>query len=77
MTQPTNLKMTDSMVGRCAVFFCTTLLRMCTRMSEIGILTGHTSLQAPQRLEAYGSDLSTFDATPRSCGVRMAPIGPG
>ena len=34
MTQPTNLKMTDSMVGRCAVFFCTTLLRMCTRMSE-------------------------------------------
>ena len=53
------------------------LLRMCTRMSEIGILTGHTSLQAPQRLEAYGSDLSTFDATPRSCGVRMAPIGPG
>lgn len=43
----------------------------------MSIATGQASKQAPQRVEAYGSDASSSEAVPRSCGVRMAPIGPG
>ena len=41
----------------------------------MSILTGHTSRQAPHRLEALGS--GTALSVPTSCGVTMAPIGPG
>src|SRR6516225_581990 len=41
------------------------------------IATGHTSYQAPHSDDAYGSDASTGEPTPRSCGDRIAPIGPG
>ena len=47
----------------------------------MSIRTGQTSKQAPHSDEAYGSEavcLSTGCwAMPRSCGVRIAPIGPG
>ena len=40
--------------------------------------TGQTSKQAPQRVEANGSEAATASlATPSSWGVRTAPIGPG
>ena len=41
----------------------------------MSIFTGQTSAQAPHRLDANGSDPAS--AMPRSCGVRIAPIGPG
>ena len=37
--------------------------------------TGQTSAQAPQSDEANGS--LAYCSIPHSCGVRMAPIGPG
>ena len=47
----------------------------------MSIRTGQTSKQAPHSDDANGSDavwLSTGRlAMPRSCGVRIAPIGPG
>lgn len=46
-------------------------------MSVKGIFTGQTSLQAPQSVEAYGSALSRASSSPRNCGPRTAPMGPG
>ena len=37
--------------------------------------TGHTSAQAPHSDEANGS--LACSSIPHSCGVRIAPIGPG
>ena len=39
-----------------------------------GIFTGHTSVQAPHRDDAYGSSLNS--SYPPSNGDRTAPIGP-
>ena len=59
----------------------TTWPRSWTRISGMSIRTGQTSKHAPHSDEANGSDavcLSTgWRAIPRSCGVRIAPIGPG
>jgi len=41
----------------------------------MSILTGHTSLQAPQSDEAWASYLT--DSSPRSMAVRRIPMGPG
>lgn len=54
--------------------------RSSTSSDGMSILTGQASKQAPQRLEAYGSELlgsSLAACIPASCGVRTAPIGPG
>lgn len=54
--------------------------RSSTSIEGMSIFTGQASKHAPQRLEAYGSELlgSPFAASmPASCGVRTAPIGPG
>src|SRR3546814_444522 len=40
----------------------------------ISILTGHTSVHLPHRLEALLRCLNSF--MPRRCGVMMEPIGP-
>src|SRR5690606_3677347 len=48
--------------------------RQYTSSSGIGIRTGHTSAQAPQRLEAKGSGM--LSSRPRIAGARIAPIGP-
>ena len=49
--------------------------RRCSSNSGISILTGHTSRQAPHRLDAYGNFAALFK--PINCGVMTAPIGPG
>ena len=41
----------------------------------MSIFTGHTSRHAPQSEEAKGSVGAA--CRPASCGVRIAPIGPG
>ena len=41
--------------------------------------TGQASKHAPHSDDAYGSDAfgSRWPVVPVSCGLRMAPIGPG
>jgi hypothetical protein len=41
----------------------------------MSIPTGQTSAQAPQSVEAYGSD-AEVPRSPESSGCRIAPIGP-
>jgi len=43
----------------------------------MGMRTGQTSKHAPHSELANGSDLSTAEPAPRSCGVRIDPMGPG
>ena len=41
----------------------------------MSIRTGQTSAQAPQSVDANGSDADA-PRSPSSCGCRIAPIGP-
>ena len=62
-------------VRRLAALSATTRERKCTSMAGMSIATGHTSRHAPHKVEANGS--VGLSATPVSCGVSTAPIGPG
>ena len=53
------------------------LSRRRSNRSGIGMLTGQTSLQAPQSDEALGKSASSENRSPARSGDSTAPIGPG
>lgn len=52
------------------------LSRSRRRRSGMGMSTGQTSLQAPQREEALGRSASSGKREPKRMGERTAPTGP-
>ena len=53
------------------------LSRSLSRRSGIGMSTGHTSLHAPHRLDAFGRSAFSGKRLPSSRGESTAPTGPG
>src|SRR5262245_53780445 len=58
-----------------AIFSRSTCSRSSTSMRGMSMRTGHTSLQAPQRDEAWARSLTAW--VPLSMAVRRMPMGPG